>query len=100
MTKPAKLPITNELGYFEMRFESVGGLGANLCGQILAEALVMGHGLNGAHFSSYGSEKKGSPVKSFIRVCPARQEVRSSTPVERPHLLARNDGKEQTPAET
>ncbi len=82
------LPTNNKLGYFEIRLESVGGLGANLVGQILAEALVMGHGLNGAHFSSYGSEKKGSPVKSFIRICRAGQEVRSSDPVEKPHLLA------------
>ncbi|MBW2308895.1 MAG: 2-oxoacid:acceptor oxidoreductase family protein [Deltaproteobacteria bacterium] len=87
MAKLMDLPTKNELGYFEMRLESVGGLGANLAGQILAEALVMGHGFNGAHFSSYGSEKKGSPVKSFVRACRADREVRSSSPVERPHIL-------------
>lgn len=79
---------TNELGFYEMRLESVGGLGANLAGQVLAEALVLGQGLNGAHFSSYGSEKKGSPVKSNVRVCSPQQQVRTSSPVERPHLLA------------
>lgn len=79
---------SNELGFYEMRFESVGGLGANLAGQILARAAVLGQGLNGAHFSSYGSEKKGSPVKSFVRLCQPEMEVRTSSPVERPHLLA------------
>ncbi|GFP18907.1 pyruvate ferredoxin oxidoreductase gamma subunit [Candidatus Hakubella thermalkaliphila] len=88
MVESAKLPYTNELGFYEMRFESIGGLGANLAGQILAEAMVLGQGLNGASFSSYGSEKKGSPIKSFVRLCAADREVRTSSPVERPHLLA------------
>ncbi|MFH1032632.1 MAG: 2-oxoacid:acceptor oxidoreductase family protein [Chloroflexota bacterium] len=81
------LPKNNELGFYEMRFESVGGLGANLAGQILAQSLVLKQGFNGTHFSSYGSEKKGSPVKSFVRICSPEKELRSSSPVERPHLL-------------
>lgn len=52
---------------------------------MLAEAGVLGLGLNGAHFSSYGSEKKGSPVKSFIRF--GEGEIRASSPVERPHIV-------------
>ncbi len=88
MARSAVLPKTNELGFFEMRFESVGGLGANLAGQILTQAMVLGQGFNGAHFSSYGSEKKGSPVKSFVRLCASDKEVRSSAPVGRPDLLA------------
>lgn len=82
------LKTTNELGFYEMRFESVGGLGANLAGQVLAQAMVLGQGLNGAHFSSYGSEKKGAPVKSFVRLCSPEKNVRTSSPVEKPHLLA------------
>lgn len=31
------LPVTNEYGYFEIRLESIGGLGANLCGKMLGE---------------------------------------------------------------
>ena len=31
------LPYTNEYGYFEMRLESIGGFGANLCGKLLGE---------------------------------------------------------------
>jgi hypothetical protein len=36
---------TNETGFFEMRFESVGGLGAILSGQPLAEAAGSAHGV-------------------------------------------------------
>lgn len=84
----SRLPVTNDAGFYEARFESIGGLGANVAGQILAEALVLRQGFNGANFSSYGSEKKGSPVTSFIRICECDRQVRSSSPVERPHLLA------------
>jgi pyruvate ferredoxin oxidoreductase gamma subunit len=88
MRQLTELPAINELGFYEMRFESVGGLGANLAGQVLAQSMVLSQGFNGAHFSSYGSEKKGSPVKSFVRICSPQREVRTSSPVERPHLLA------------
>ncbi len=82
------LPVTDDDGFYELRFESIGGLGAHLAGQILAEAGVLRMGLNGAHFSSYGSEKKGSPVKSFVRFCRPEQEVRTASPVQQPHLVA------------
>jgi pyruvate ferredoxin oxidoreductase gamma subunit len=73
--------------FFELRFESIGGLGAHAAGQILATAAVLRMGLNGAHFSSYGSEKKGSAIKSFIRLGPAGQPVRTSAPVESPDVV-------------
>ena len=82
------LPVQDELGFFELRLESIGGLGAHLAGKILAEAGVLGQGLNGAHFSSYGSEKKGTPVKSFVRLADPDREVRSASPVLRPHVVA------------
>lgn len=81
------LPKKNELGFFEIRLESIGGLGANLAGKMLAEAGVLGLGLNGSNFSSYGSEKKGSPVKSFIRFCDANTEIRAHSPIEQPHVI-------------
>jgi pyruvate ferredoxin oxidoreductase gamma subunit len=84
----AQLPRTNALGYYEVRIESIGGLGAHLAGQTLAEAGVLGMGLNGAHFSSYGSEKKGTPLRSFVRLTQGDREVRTSSPVDRPHLVA------------
>ncbi len=82
------LPVKDENGFFEIRFESIGGLGAHLAGQILAEAGVLRMGLNGAHFSSYGSEKKGTPVKSYVRFCAPDQELRTTSPVLQPHLVA------------
>jgi pyruvate ferredoxin oxidoreductase gamma subunit len=83
----SKLPKKNELGFFEIRLESIGGLGANLAGKMLAEAGVMGLGLNGMNFSSYGSEKKGSPVKAFVRFCDAETQVRAHSPIEQPHIV-------------
>ncbi|MFS0782516.1 2-oxoacid:acceptor oxidoreductase family protein [Bacillus sp. 1P06AnD] len=81
------LPKKNELGFYEIRLESIGGLGANLAGKMLAEAGVLGLGLNGCNFSSYGSEKKGSPVKSFIRFCDPEVEIRDHSPIENPHVI-------------
>ncbi|MFD0870334.1 2-oxoacid:acceptor oxidoreductase family protein [Paenibacillus residui] len=81
------LPKVNELGFFEIRLESIGGLGANLAGKMLAEAGVIGSGLNGVSFSSYGSEKKGSPVKAHIRFCDNSTNIRDTTPIERPHIV-------------
>ena len=72
---------------FELRFESIGGLGAHAAGQVLATAAVLRMGLNGAHFSSYGSEKKGSRVRSFVRLGPADQPIRTSAPVEAPDAI-------------
>jgi pyruvate ferredoxin oxidoreductase gamma subunit len=81
------LPQKNDLGFFEIRLESIGGLGANLAGKMLAEAGVDGLGLNGSNFSSYGSEKKGSPVKSFVRFCDPQVEIRDHSPIEQPHVI-------------
>jgi pyruvate ferredoxin oxidoreductase gamma subunit len=73
--------------FFEVRFESIGGLGAHAAGQILATAAVVRMGLNGAHFSSYGSEKKGSVVRSFVRLASAQRPIRTSAPVETPDAI-------------
>lgn len=83
-----QLPKLNQLGFFEIRLESIGGLGANLAGKMLAEAGVEGAGLGGVSFSSYGSEKKGSPVKAHIRFCDLNTPIRDTSPVERPHMVA------------
>ena len=81
------LPITNENGCYEMRFESIGGLGANLCGKLLGELGAAYLGLNAAAFSSYGSEKRGSPVKSYVRWSSPQNDILHNSPVENPHLL-------------
>ncbi len=82
-----ELPKVNDSGFFEVRMESIGGFGANLAGKILGEAGILGMGYNGSNFSSYGSEKKGSPVKSFVRFCAPDKEVRVNSPVTEPHIL-------------
>jgi pyruvate ferredoxin oxidoreductase gamma subunit len=73
--------------FFELRFESIGGLGAHAAGQVLATAGVLRMGFNGAHFSSYGSEKKGSLIRSFVRLGPGDRPVRTSAPVETPDCV-------------
>ena len=85
MNRAESLPDTGRS--FEVRFESIGGLGAHAAGQVLATAAVLKMGLNGAHFSSYGSEKKGSLVRSFVRLVPADRPIRTSAPVEMPDAI-------------
>ena len=65
-----------ELGkdYYEIRLESIGGLGANLCGKMLGEMGLKYLGFNSTNFSSYGSEKTGTPVKGHIRYCRKEKE--------------------------
>ena len=81
------LPKKNKNGFYEIRLESIGGLGANLAGKMLAESGVLGSGFNGSNFASYGSEKKGSPVKSFIRFADADTEIRDHSPIEEPNVI-------------
>lgn len=80
------LPATDS-GYYEIRLESIGGLGANLCGKMLGELGVKYLDLNSASFSSYGSEKTGTPVKGYIRYCEEEKEIRVHSPVVTPNLL-------------
>jgi pyruvate ferredoxin oxidoreductase gamma subunit len=82
-----KLPLLNENGYYEIRIESIGGLGANLCGKMMGELALKFLGLNSASFSSYGSEKTGTPVKAFIRYSLPENDIRVHSPVKVPHLL-------------
>ena len=76
-----------EKGYYGIRLESIGGLGANLCGKMLGELGVWHFDVNSSSFASYGSEKTGTPVKSYIRFCKKEKEIRAHSPVENPDLL-------------
>lgn len=87
MSEKKEIPIKNEHGYYDIRMESIGGQGANLAGKIFAEAGVMGMGWNGVSFAAYGSEKKGTPVRTYVRFCDSEQQLRDGSPVEEPHLL-------------
>lgn len=73
--------------YYEIRLESIGGLGANLCGKLLGELGVKYLDVNSSSFSSYGSEKTGTPVKGFIRYCKKEKQIRVHSPVVEPDLL-------------
>ena len=46
-----ELSKVNEEGYYEIRLESVGGLGANLCGKLLGELGAAYLGFNASSFS-------------------------------------------------
>lgn len=82
-----QLQVKNQNGYYEIRLESIGGLGANMCGKMLGELGVKYLGLNSTGFSSYGSEKTGTPVRSYIRYSDADKEIRVHSPIVNPHLL-------------
>ena len=73
--------------YYEIRLESIGGLGANLCGKMLGELGVKYLDVNSSNFSSYGSEKTGTPVKGFIRYCNKEKKIRVHFPVVEPDVL-------------
>lgn len=81
------LPKINENGCYEIRLESIGGLGANLCGKLLGELGAGYLNLKASAFSSYGSEKQGSPVKSYVRWCAPERDILHNSPIERPNLL-------------
>jgi len=83
-----KLPVVNKQGFYEIRMASIGGFGANLAGKIMGEAGILKMGYNGSNFSSYGSEKRGAPVKAFVRFAPANKDIYINSAVERPQLLA------------
>lgn len=73
--------------YYEIRLESIGGLGANLCGKMLGELGLKYLDVNSQSFASYGSEKTGTPVKGYIRYCNKEKEIRVHSPVVEPDLL-------------
>lgn len=87
LIKPVTLPMENNNGCYEMRLESIGGLGANLCGKLLGELGAAYLGLNASAFSSYGSEKRGSPVKAYVRWSAPDHDILHNSPVEHPHML-------------
>ena len=80
-------PHVHENGCYEMRLESIGGLGANLCAKLLGELGALYLGLDSMAFSSYGSEKRGSPVRSHVRWSALPHASLPGGPVEHPHLL-------------
>ncbi len=79
--------LQNKKEYYEIRLESIGGLGANLCAKMLGELGIKYLGVNSSNFSSYGSEKTGTPVKGYVRFCEPEKEIRLHSPVIEPDVL-------------
>ncbi len=71
---------------YEIRIESIGGFGANLVGKLLGEIGAVHLNMEAQSFASYGSEKRGSPVKSYVRY--SQNEIRINAPVRKPDLLS------------
>lgn len=71
----------------DFKIESIGGMGANLIGKILGELAALHLNMNATNFSSYGSEKTGSPVTAFVRWRTETDSVIENTPVEHPDIL-------------
>lgn len=81
---PFNIPLRENVA---IRMEAIGGQGANSAGKIIAEAAVLGMDFTGNHFSSFGSEKRGTPVRSFVRFSPNKKEIRSASSIRHPDLL-------------
>ncbi|MGL4973391.1 MAG: 2-oxoacid:acceptor oxidoreductase family protein [Culicoidibacterales bacterium] len=80
--------IPNAHGFVEIRLESIGGQGAYSAGQMLAQIGVEGSNLHAICFADYGSEKKGAPVKTFIRFAKADTTILNYSPVNEPQVVA------------
>lgn len=61
-----------------IRFESIGGLGADDAARALARAAIFGMRLNGAHAASPPPERKGARTQSFVRLARADRDIRTS----------------------
>ena len=85
--KPEFEKLIERKEYYEIRLESIGGLGANLLGKILGELGLKYLGVNSSSFSSYGSEKTGTPVKGYVRYGKQEREIRVHSPIVTPDLL-------------
>lgn len=68
----------------EIRFHGRGGQGAKTAGYILAVAAAE-EGWNINAFPEYGAERRGAPIRSFVRISDEPIRVRSS--VRRPDVV-------------
>lgn len=71
---------------YKIRIESIGGFGANLIGKLLGQIGFEYLNKYSRSFSSYGSEKRGSPVKSFVYFSDSK--IRTNTSVKDPNLVS------------
>jgi pyruvate ferredoxin oxidoreductase gamma subunit len=66
-----------------------GGQGAKTCAQIIAEAGVKA-GKNVQAFPEYGPERRGAPVRSFVRL--SDKPIRTHEPILKPDIVIVIDG--------
>jgi pyruvate ferredoxin oxidoreductase gamma subunit len=61
-----------------------GGLGAKTLAQILGESLLL-DGYNVLAFPEYGPERRGAPVKAFVRI--SKDKIRMHEPITNPDCV-------------
>lgn len=88
-------PLPARLRSYGIRFESIGGLGADSAAQALAAGAVFKMGLDGAHLSP-AIERKGARVRSLVRLSPLDQPIDFTAKVDaivvfHPALVRRTD---------
>jgi len=70
-----------------IRFESIGGLGADAAAHALAAAAVVKMGLDGTHLCSRRLERKGARVRSFVRLAWPGERIHASGAVDTPDAI-------------
>lgn len=86
MSHSVALPVEGRA--FGIRLESVGGLGAHGAGEALARAAALAMGLNATQFSSHNPERKGTVVRTFVRLGAADRPIRAAAAVDAPDAIA------------
>ena len=72
---------------FGIRFESLGGLGADAASQALAAAAVVRMGWDGAQRSSGRLERKGARVSSCVQLASPKRPIRGGASAETPDAI-------------
>jgi len=68
----------------EIRFHGRGGHGVKTAALLLAEAFIK-QGMNAQAFPEFGPERRGAPVKSFVRA--SKEQIMMHEPVENPNVV-------------
>ncbi len=68
----------------EIRFHGRGGQGIKIMAQILADAFIK-QGKHAQAFPEFGPERRGAPVKSFVRV--SDETIKTHEPVTSPSIV-------------
>jgi pyruvate ferredoxin oxidoreductase gamma subunit len=70
--------------YFEISIYGRGGQGAKTCAQIIAESSMLSDNyIQG--FPEYGPERRGAPVRSFVRI--SNKKIRVHEPITNPDIV-------------